>query len=150
LWFHHYVYGFLVIIAAIAATALLLPSGLASLFIIYTTDAGVNAGRFFIVGGVTLVLDDLADVSERLQSGLKFVKAKTQRNGRIFHLVQVIMGFAAIYFLGAISIYLTQHQTEVTLANSILLGSLLITVLTSFANVKRKVWLNVNASSDLD
>jgi len=148
LWFHHYVYGFLVIIAAIGATALILPSGLSSLFVIYTTDAGINAGRFFIVGGVTLVLDDLADVSEKLQSGLKIIKTKAQRNGRILHLVQVGMGFVSLYFLGAITIYLMQHQVEVTLANSILLGSLMITVLTSFANVKRRVWLNVNMCSD--
>ena len=150
LWFHHYVYGFLVIIAAIAATALLLPSGMSSLFTIYTTDAGVNACRFLIVGGVTLVLDDLADVSERLQSGLKFVKTKAHRNGRILHLVQLGLGFVALYFLGAITIYLTQHQDEITLANSILVGSIVITVLTSFANVKRKVWLNVNMRSDVD
>ena len=150
LWFHHYVYGFLVIIAAIAATALLLPSGMSSLFTIYTTDAGVNACRFFIVGGVTLVLDDLADVSERIQSGLKFVKTKAHRNGRILHLVQLGLGFVALYFLGAITIYLTQHHDEITLANSILVGSIVITVLTSFANVKRKVWLNVNMCSDLD
>src|SRR5512142_1510948 len=68
LWFHHYVYGFLVIIAAVVAAAFILPSGLASLLIIYTTDTGVNAGRFLILGGVTLILDDLADVSQTLQS----------------------------------------------------------------------------------
>ncbi len=148
LWFHHYVYGFLVIIAAFVATALALPSGLASLFIIYTTDTGVNAGRFLIVGGVTLVLDDLADVSETLQSGLKFAKAKAKQNGRILHLIQICMGFVALYFFVAVSVYLSQHLVEVTLANSILLISLAITVVTAFANVKRKVWLNVTTCSD--
>jgi hypothetical protein len=150
LWFHHYVYGLLVITAAIAAASVSLPSGLSSLLIIYTTDAGVNLGRFFIVGGVTLVLDDLADVSERLQSGLKFLKTKAHRNGRILHLVQIGMGFVALYFLAAISIYLTQNPVEVTLANSILISSLAITVLTSFANVKRKVWFNVGSCSGVE
>jgi len=142
LWFHHYFYGFLVIIAAIVAAALLLPSGLQSLFIIYTTDAGVNAGRFLIVGGITLVLDDLADVSEKMLSGLRFIKTRAQRNGRTLHHLQLIMGFVALYFLLAISIYLTQNTLQITLANSILLASLAITTITSFANFKRKIWLN--------
>ncbi len=142
LWFHHYFYGFLVIIAAMGAAALLLPSGLQSLFIIYTTDAGVNAGRFLIVGGITLVLDDLADVSEKMLSGLRFIKTRAQRNGKTLHYLQLIMGIVALYFLLAISIYLTQKPDEATLANSILLASLTITTITSFANFKRKIWLN--------
>ncbi len=142
LWFHHYFYGFLVIIVAFVAAALLLPTGLQSLFIVYTTDAGVNAGRFLIVGGITLVLDDLADVSEKMLSGLRFVKTRAQRNGRTLHHLQLIMGFVALYFLLAISIYLTQNTLQITLANSILLASLTITTITSFANFRRKIWLN--------
>ncbi len=146
LWFHHYFYGFLVIIAAIVAAALLLPSGLQSLFIIYTTDAGVNAGRFLIVGGITLVLDDLADVSEKMLSGLRFIKTRAQRNGRTLHNLQLVMGFVALYFLLAISLFLTQNPDQVTLANSVLISSLAITTITSFANFRRKIWLNFGDS----
>ncbi len=146
LWFHHYFYGFLVIIVAFVAAALLLPTGLQSLFIIYTTDAGVNAGRFLIVGGITLVLDDLADVSEKMLSGLRFIKTRAQRNGRTLHHLQLIMGFVALYFLLAISLFLTQNPDQVTLANSVLIGSLAITTITSFANFKRKIWLNFGDS----
>jgi hypothetical protein len=149
LWFHHYVYGFIVTAIAIIATALLVPGGLSSLLIIYTTDVSVNASRFFILGGVTLVLDDLADVSKSLYSGLKFIKLKAQRNGKILHGVQVVMGFVTLYFFGAICIYLALHSVEVTLANAILLGTLGITVVTSFANVKRKVWLKVDTENPI-
>lgn len=147
LWFHHYVYGFIVTAIAIIATVALVPGGLSSLLIIYTTDVGVNAGRFFILGGVTLILDDLADVSKGLYSGLKFMKSKAQRNGRILHAVQVAMGFVALYFLSAICTYLALHPLEITLANSILVGTVAITVITSFANVKRKVWLQVDSEN---
>ena len=142
LWFHHYFYGFLVIIVAFIAAALLPPPGLFSLFIIYTTDSGVNAIRFLIVGGITLVLDDLADVSEKMLSGLRFIKVRAQKNGRTLNRLQLVMGFVALYFLLAITIYLTQKPNEATLANSILLASLTITTITSFANFRRKIWLN--------
>jgi hypothetical protein len=144
LWFHHYVYGFIVTTGAIVASAVLVPGGLPSLLIIYTTDVGVNAGRFFILGGATLVLDDLADVSKGLYSGLQFFKSKAQKNGRILHAVQIVMGFVALYFLVAICSYLALHPTEITLANAILVGTLAITVVTSFANAKRRVWLQVD------
>jgi hypothetical protein len=144
LWFHHYVYGFIVAALAIVASAVLVPGGLSSLLIIYTTDVGVNAGRFFILGGATLVLDDLADVSKGLYSGLRFVKSKAQKNARILHAVQVIMGFVTLYFLAAICAYLALHPIEITLANAILIGTLSITVVTSFANVKQRVWLRVD------
>ncbi len=147
LWFHHYFYGFLVIMVAFIAAALLPPPGLFSLFTIYTIDASVNATRFLIVGGITLVLDDLADVSERLQSGLRFIKARAQRNGRTLHQVQLIMSFLTLYFLLAVGIFLTKNPVEITLANSILVATLTITVITSFANFKRKIWQNF---ADLD
>ena len=57
------------------------------------------------------------------------------------------MGFVTLYFFGAICTYLVMHPVEITLANGILLGTLAITVITSFANVKRKVWLKVAAEN---
>ncbi len=147
LWFHHYVYGFIVVGLAIVSSAFFLPGGLSSLLIIYTTDLGVGAARLFIVGGVALVLDDLADVSEDLHAGLKFVKLRAQQNGKVFHAFQWMMAFVTLYFLAAITIYLAGHPVEITLANSILLGTLVITVITSFANVTRKAWLKVGFES---
>jgi hypothetical protein len=147
LWFHHYVYGFIVIGVAIVGAALLLPGGLPRLVIIYTTDVDVNLTRFLIVGGVTLILDDLADVSKGLYSGLKFMKSKAQQYSKAFHTVQAAMGLVSLYFLGAICAYLIVHPPEITLANSILVGTLTITAITSFANIKREVWLKVDAEN---
>ncbi len=145
LWFHHYVYGFMVSSLA-AVSAISIPEGIPALFTIYTTSVDVNAIRFLILGGITLVIDDLADVSKRLKSGLGSMKLKAQQNGKTFHIIQVIMAFVTLYFFVAISLYLPEHPSEITLANTILLGSLLITVITAFANVGRKVWLNIKST----
>jgi uncharacterized membrane protein len=149
LWFHHYVYGFIVAGLALILTAVFGQGGILSMFTIYTTDVGVNTERFFLLGGLTLVIDDLPDVSKGLKSGFKSLKSSAQQHGKLLHAVQVVMGFLALYFFLAISIYIPQHSDEATLANLILLGTLFITVVTAFANVKRKVWLKIEASNDL-
>ena len=143
LWFHHYVYGFIVLGLAATLTALWFPASMPSLFTANTTNPGINIGRFFILGGLTLIVDDLPDVSKRLKSGLCSLKSKAHRNGKAFHTIQLFAGFASLYFLLTISIYLPQHPAEITLANIILLGTLLVTTLTSFANAGRKAWLNI-------
>jgi uncharacterized membrane protein len=143
LWFHHYVYGFIVLGVAATLTAIWFPASMPSLFTANTTNPGINVGRFFILGGLTLIVDDLPDVSKKLKSGLCFLKAKAHQNGRAFHAIQSLMGFAVLYFFLAISIYVPQHPSEITLANVILLDTLLVTTLTSFANAIRKVWLNI-------
>jgi hypothetical protein len=147
LWFHHYVYGFVVAGVSTIVTALTAPAAMPSLFTSYITDIDINIGRFFIVGGLTLVIDDLADVSKRLRSALRAAKSKASQNGITLHTIQFLMGLVALYFLVAVVVYLAQNPVEVTLANAILLGTLLVTVLTSFANVKRKVWLNIGTGT---
>jgi hypothetical protein len=147
LWFHHYVYGFIIAGISATTTALWSPTAIPSLFIANTTNTGINVGRFFILGGLTLIIDDLPDVSKKLKSGLKFIKSKAQQKGRTIHVIQFLMGFATLYFFLAISIYLPQHPDEITLANAILLGTLLVTVLTSFANAGRKVWLDIKTEA---
>jgi hypothetical protein len=144
LWFHHYVYGFIVLAVSAALTAFFAPSAMLTLFTANTTDIGINIGRFFILGGLTLVIDDLPDVSEKLKSALRSVKSKAQQNGKILHAIQLLMGLVSLYFFVAIIIYIPQHPREITIANTILLGTLLVTFLTSFANVIRKDWLSID------
>ena len=143
LWFHHYVYGFIIMAIATILTAIWFPTSMLSLFTANDSTVGINVGRFFIIGGLTLVVDDLPDVSKTLKSGLCFLKARAHQNRRIFHAVQLIMGFTSLYFLLAVSIYLPQHPAEITLANIILVGTLTVTTLTSFANATRKSWLKI-------
>jgi hypothetical protein len=143
LWFHHYVYGFIVAAIAAITTAVWAPDVFLTLFTMDSADTGLNVGRFFILGGLTLVIDDMPDISRRLKTGLRLLKSQAQRYGKVLHVVQFLMGLVTLYFFIAIIVYLPQHPPENTLANAILLGTLLVTTLTSFANVKRRDWLSI-------
>lgn len=143
LWFHHYVYGFLVL--AISLTLLMINTHVSpiDLFTKFQPSASVNVGRFFIVGGLTLILDDLPDVSKRLSRALSFVKSKAYQRRRIIHAIQCLMGFVSLYFSLAIGVFIIQKPEEINVANLFLVSTLFITSLTSFGIVKRKIWLNI-------
>ena len=140
LWFHHYVYGLIVAVTSTITTSLWAPSSNLNLLTIYTTDIGINIGRFFILGGITLLIDDLPDISQRLKNGFSTLKSKAANKGRTLNILQAIAGTIQLYFLVAISTYLSQHHNEITLANIILVGTLLVTTTTSFSNAKRRAW----------
>ena len=143
LWFHHYVYGF--VVAAIAAASLLIftPVPLIDLFTRDITDVGINIGRFFVLGGLTLVLDDLPDVSGVLKKSLTYMKVKAYHGRKALHAVHLVLGVVSLYFLLAVIAHMFIEPRGFTLANVILVGTLLVTTLTAFASVKRRIWLNV-------
>jgi hypothetical protein len=143
IWFHHYVYGFFV--SASTATLLILFTSvsLLTLFTTNITDISVNVGRFFILGGLTLVLDDLPDVSRVTASFTGWLKSKAYQTRKIIHAVQCLMGLVSLYFFASVSTWIANYPQEATLANLILVGTLLITSLLSFVSVKRKIWLNI-------
>jgi len=140
LWFHHYVYGLIVAVTSTITTSLWTSSSNLNLLTIYTTDIGINIGRFFILGGITLLIDDLPDISQRLKNGFSTLKSKATNKGRTLNILQAIVGTIQLYFLLAISTYLSQHHNEITLANIVLIGTLLVTTTTSFSNAKRRAW----------
>ena len=140
LWFHHYVYGFIVLILSFAFLIFCTSVSLLSLFTANITDVAVNVGRFFVLGGLALVLDDLPDVSSRIASFLCKLKLLAHRGRKTIHAVQYLMGFVSLYFFVVVSIWMIQNPKGATLANIIFAGTLFITCLTSFWSVKRKIW----------
>jgi hypothetical protein len=143
LWFHHYVYGFVVLLSAFAWIILFTPVSLVNAFMINTTNATVNAGRFFALGGLALVLDDLPDVSKYMEHSLGWLKRKAAQVGKLLHAVQFLLGVMVMYLVFAISLAIIQSPQGATTANVILIGTLMATAATSFAAVKRKTWLNL-------
>lgn len=145
LWFHHYIYGFIVL--AFSATLLMISAPVSPVrlftFTAYIPDVSINIGRFFILGGLTLVLDDLPDLSKKLSMVLSLAKSKVYQRGRVIHAIQCLMGFVSLYFLLAVSIFVIQKPEEANLANLFLIGTLLVTSLTSFSIVKRRIWLRI-------
>lgn len=145
LWFHHYVYGF--IVAAFSATLLMISAPVSPITIFtftgYVPEVSINIGRFFILGGLTLVVDDLPDLSKKLSTVLSSAKSKIYQRRRIMHKIQFLMSFVSLYFFLAVIIFVIQKPEEANLANLFLICTSLVTSLTSFSIVRRKIWLNI-------
>jgi hypothetical protein len=142
-WVHHYIYGLFVSAFAVAFLIILAPISPFSLFTARTTNITVNVGRLFMLGGLTLILDDLPDVSKKLRRTLCFLKLSVYRGRRLMHVVQYIMTCLLIYLFTAVVLYLAQNPRDTTPSNLILSGTLLITSMTSFVVAKRKMWLQI-------
>jgi hypothetical protein len=138
--FHHYFYGFLVLVCATVYVILFTPASLLTIFFTDDTSVAVNLGRFFILGGLALLLDDLPDVSKKMDSALNWVKMKAHSGEKILSSFQLIAGAVSIYLFVAVSLSVAQNQKWLTLANFILLGTIFITGVTSIIYVKRGAW----------
>jgi hypothetical protein len=142
--FHHYFYGFLVLFFSAVYVVVFTPVSLLSIFLINNTSIAVNAGRFFILGGFTLVLDDLPDVHKKVESALNWLKAKVGQGGRIVSVFQLLTGAGSFYIFVAITLAMVQNPQWVTGANLLLIGTVFITSVTSFIFVRRRVWLKIH------
>jgi hypothetical protein len=140
--FHHYVYGFLVLLFACLFVFFFTPISLVYLFLQNSGDIAVNVGRFFVLGGITLLLDDLPDVSERIEASLNWVKTKACEAKRVLHVLQLGTGLVSLYILACVSIVTAQNPDRL-FYNSFLIGSLTVTVITSLALVWMKAWLKI-------
>jgi hypothetical protein len=141
--FHHYVYGFLVLAVAMIYVTFFTPVSVGTIFLVNNTAASVNAGRFLLLGGLTLLLDDLPDVSKHVETTLNQMKAGAFRIRKLITAAQIGTGAISLYLFGAVCIAMIQVPEWVTLANFILILTTLITAVTSFIFVKRKAWDNI-------
>jgi len=148
--FHHYFYGFIVLFLTAVYVFVYSPVSIFSIFFVNDTTIAVNVGRFFFLGGLTLVLDDLPDVSKRVESVLNRLKSGVYRGRRIMSAVQIIMGVFSFYLFAAVIFYLSQNPQWVTAANILLIGTVLITSITSFIFVKRRVWVKLSGCQNDD
>jgi hypothetical protein len=140
--FHHYVYGFFVLVSSSACVTAFTSISLPSLFLVDSYSVGVNAGRVCFLTGLALFLDDLPDVSKKVESALNRIKAKAYQIRKSLHILQFVTGCFAFYC--SISIILsTVVDSSRAMPNAFVIGSLLVTSITSFACVKRGAWLNI-------
>ena len=140
--FHHYVYGFFVLFTSAIYVVAFTSVSLVMLFLVNSASLAVNTGRFFLLTGLTLVLDDLPDVSKKVESTLNKIKSQACRIRGVFHALQLATGAVTFYVFLAIAIFEIQHPST-NIANYLTMGTLLVTSLTSFACVKRKSWLKI-------
>jgi len=142
LWFHHYVYGFFVLLSSAIYVIAFTSVSLIMLFFIYSSNIAVNAGRFFVLTGLTLFLDDLPDVSKRVESALNKVKSGFYKVRKGIHALQLITGLVSFYVFVAVALS-SIHKLAFTFSNFLTMSTFLITSITSFVCVKRKAWLNI-------
>jgi len=143
LLFHHYFYGFLVIIFSSIYIVFFTPVSLLNIFFVNNTSIQVNVGRVFLLGGLALVLDDLPDVHGKIESSLNKLKAKTGQHGKLVSIVHIVTGSVTFYIFMAMTLTMIQSSSYVTIANLIVLVSAFITGVTSFIFIKRSVWLKI-------
>ena len=147
LFFHHYFYGFLVLIFSSIYIVFFTPVSLPNIFFVNSTRLDVNTGRVFLLGGLALVLDDLPDVHGRVESFLNWLKAKAGQGGKLVSVVHIITGAITFYIFVAMTLAMVYDSTSFTIANLIVLVSAFITGVTSFIFVKRSVWLKLSANT---
>jgi hypothetical protein len=142
--FHHYLYGFIVLACAMLYVVIFVPVSLLNLFFVDNTSVAVNFGRFFILGGLALVIDDLPDVSTHIENALNHLKFLTGEKGRIVTIIHLVCGAFSLYIFVAIALSMYYKAEWVTLANFIVAISMFITGITSFIFVRRNVWMKIN------
>jgi hypothetical protein len=140
--FHHYVYGFVVLFWSSVYVVTFTSVSLVMLFLINSSSLAVNTGRFFVLTGLTLVLDDLPDVNKKVESFLNKIKSQACRVRPVLHYLQLVTGVVCFYIFAGILAFVVLHPST-NFANYFTMGTLLVTSITSFASVKKKAWLKI-------
>jgi hypothetical protein len=140
--FHHFVYG-LAIFAASTVFITFMSFSLLSLFTVSIPNVNFNVGRVFILVGLTLIIDDFADISSITTKGLRFMKSKTYQKRRIIHAVQCLLWCITFFVFLCIAVWLIRNPAGSNLKNLVIDGSLLVTSLTALGSVSKKTWLKI-------
>lgn len=141
--FHHYFYGFLVMVAAAVYIAFFTSASLFTIFLVFNESVNVNVGKFFLLGGFALLLDDLPDVSAGIEGGLNLMKDRARQYSYFIEVAQAVAGVGSLYLCLSILWGIINVPEWVTLANLITGFSILTTAVTSFVFVKRRFWHNI-------
>jgi hypothetical protein len=139
LGFHHFVYG----LAIVAGSSVLTSVTVFNVFSLGIRDVKLNVGRGFILVGLTLIVDDFADISDRTRIALRVMKSKLYQKRRIIHAVQGLLSCITFYVFLCATIWLTQNPKGINLANLALTSTLLVTSLTGFGSVGKRIWLRI-------
>ncbi|MBS7656710.1 hypothetical protein KEJ33_02155 [Candidatus Bathyarchaeota archaeon] len=153
IWFHHYVYGFLASSVSFTLMAIFAPTYIL-VFLIPSLGfqaAGLQmfliySGLFFVYGGLTLVIDDVRDVSVRLGRVLDKLKIQAYKSSRALQKIHLISSLATVCI--SLSLYTSLMekimQSELWTVQNVIISffatSLLITALWGLRAIKAKYW----------
>lgn len=140
--FHHFVYGF-AIFAVSAIFLMLMSFSLLSIFTVNITDVNFNIVRIFVLVGLTLIIDDFADISKTTTAGLRFVKSRTYQKRRMIHAIHCVLCCISFFVFLCITFWFTQTPGGTNLKNLAMDGSLLVTVLTALGGLYKRTWMKL-------
>ncbi len=151
--FHHYVYGFLVILASLSLIVLFMP---ACIFMVLEPSIGLEmegfqsvlsyAILFFIYGGLTLIIDDIYDISMRVSRIFDRIKTRMQRLGRMLQTVHLCSSVITIYIAACVAIWCFKNYflmidwPLLSLAHIIFTSSMLVNSFCGLKAVKERMW----------
>lgn len=151
--FHHYVYGFLASSISLFMIAFFAP---AYLFVLLTPSLGfktngfqimpVYAGVVCVYGGLTLIIDDLRDISRKLENTLDRITSKAMKSGKTLQRLHLLSSLISFYVTSCIAvssfnrILIVGLVVSQDLTNMVILTSLLITSIWGLRAVKAKMW----------
>ena len=140
--FHHFVYGFAIFVGS-TMLIMFMSFSLLSLFTVTITNVNFNVGRVFLLVGLTLIIDDFADISNITNRALRFMKSKTYQRRRIINVVQGLLCCITFYVFLCITVWFIRNPAGLNLKNLAVDGSLLVTSLIAFESVHKKIWLKL-------
>jgi hypothetical protein len=153
--FHHYVYGFLASSISLTLIAVFAP---AYILVFIMPSLGfqttglqmvmIYSGLFFVYGGLTLMIDDIRDVSLRLGKTLDKLKLRAYKSGKTLQKVHLVSSFATVYTAASIFVWFLANNTLMEawslwdIFNIVFASSLFITGLWGLKAVKAKYWFS--------
>jgi hypothetical protein len=158
--FHHYVYGLLASSISLTLMIIFAPTYIFVLLMpflgFHTTGLQkimIYSGLFFVYGGLTLMIDDIHDVSLRLGRALDRLRLRAYKSGRTLQRVHFISSLATVctaVFIGAwfLETGVLETGSLWSVSKMFPATSLLITGLWGLKAVKANYWFT-NLCSDL-
>ncbi|OYT45887.1 hypothetical protein CW711_04600 [Candidatus Bathyarchaeota archaeon] len=112
--FHHYVYGLFVTLVSTASVhlSMAIPSSQSPLRLSYGRLNGLTpyVETFFIYGGLTLLLDDISDISPRVKSFLRWLGEIAERFCKPIRASHALCSLASIYISLSIGLWFCRNR----------------------------------------
>ena len=153
--FHHYFYGLVTSVSSFVIMMLFAPTYLFALLIVpvlISVDYGssaipISAAFLLVYGGMTLIIDDVQDISLRLADLASTLRRKIRRFGRAFEIIHLFGCIASINIVLRIFLrilvngFYLEETFSLDLPTGILILNLLITSIGGLGIIKKRFWL---------
>jgi len=153
IWFHHYVYGFLASSISLTLIAVFAPAYILVFLMpslgFHTTGLQtviIYSELFFVYGGLTLMIDDIRDVSIELGRTLDKLKLWAYKSNKTLQKMHLISSLATVYVALSVcawfmeNVLLKEMWSIWDLSTIFVAASLLFTGLWGLKAVKAKYW----------